>query len=133
MTGSANMNGDKTMQPTQILFYVDDKAKSGAFYSAILDREFADLSPFFGVIPLDGGWHLALLQRDGVDDGGTPSGGSELIFVQDSREKVDEVAKDWTGRGVKLLGGPVEARFGYSFLAVDPDGNRLRVGYFPQG
>ena len=121
------------MQPYQILYYVDDMQKSQQFYATILEQEGAQLSPVFHAFSLDGGWTLALLRRDGVEPEATPAGGSELIFSHPDRETVDATAAAWRKRGVRIVLDPVESRFGYSFVALDPDGNRLRVGYFPQG
>lgn len=121
------------MQPNQIVIYVASKQVSQEFYAAVLEREFADLSPYFGVFALDGGWTLALLQHDGVEPPPTPAGGTELVFPLPDRAAVDATAAAWTERGVRLIQQPVEVRFGYTFVAVDPDGNRLRVGHFPQG
>jgi len=121
------------MQPNQIVRYVADKAKSGNFYEGILGQAFVDLSPNFGVFSLDGGWTLALLQTDGGAGTSPESGSSELVFSLDSKDQVDAAAREWKGRGVTLVSEPAEVPFGYTFVAQDPDGFLLRVGYFPQG
>ncbi|MGB3304889.1 MAG: VOC family protein [Thermomicrobiales bacterium] len=121
------------MQPYQTLYYVEDLGKSQQFYASILGQEGTQLSPAFHVFGLDNGWALALLRRDGADPEATPAGGTELIFSCPDREKVDATAAQWRERGVRIALEPVDARFGYSFVALDPDGNRLRVGHFPQG
>jgi predicted enzyme related to lactoylglutathione lyase len=40
---------------------------------------------------------------------------------------VDAVYADWASRGLRILQTPVEMDFGYTFVATDPDGHRLRV------
>ncbi|WP_277425783.1 hypothetical protein [Lysobacter enzymogenes] len=34
---------------------------------------------------------------------------------------------DWRGRGWPIVQAPVELDFGRTFVALDPDGHRLRV------
>ncbi len=121
------------MQPYQILYYVDDMQRSQQFYATILEQDGAQLSPVFHAFSLIGGWTLALLRRDGVETEVTPAGGTELIFSRPDREAVNTTATTWRERGVRIALDPVESRFGYSFVALDPDGNRLRIGYFPKG
>jgi predicted enzyme related to lactoylglutathione lyase len=34
---------------------------------------------------------------------------------------------DWKRRGLNIIQEPVQMDFGYTFVAADPDGHRLRV------
>lgn len=36
-------------------------------------------------------------------------------------------SKQWNSKGVTILREPYDAGFGLTFLAADPDGNRIRV------
>ncbi len=54
-------------------------------------------------------------------------GGSELSLSDVDRETVDRLHAEWTGQGVEMALEPTELDFGYTFVATDPDGHRLRV------
>ena len=51
-------------------------------------------------------------------------GGSELAFTA---EDVDAVHADWAARGLPIAQEPTDMDFGRTFVALDPDGHRLRV------
>jgi predicted enzyme related to lactoylglutathione lyase len=40
---------------------------------------------------------------------------------------VDAVHADWAARGLAIAQPPTELDFGRTFVALDPDGHRLRV------
>jgi predicted enzyme related to lactoylglutathione lyase len=42
-------------------------------------------------------------------------------------DEIDAIFKRWQSRGVTILHEPHDAGFGLTFLAADPDGNRIRV------
>ena len=46
--------------------------------------------------------------------------------VQDLR------SPDWAKRGLEIIQRPTEMEFGLTFVALDPDGHRLRVYALPQ-
>ena len=45
---------------------------------------------------------------------------------------VDAIHSDWLHRGVQIAQNPTDLDFGHAFLALDPDGHRLRV-FAPSG
>ena len=53
-----------------------------------------------------------------------PGVGSELVFAVDD---VEAAYVDWKKRGLGIAQPPTQANFGLSFVALDPDGHRLRV------
>jgi catechol 2,3-dioxygenase-like lactoylglutathione lyase family enzyme len=121
------------MEPNQIVLYVKDIAASRAFYASVLEAPGIEPSPTFIVFPLSGGWTLALLSLESLAAVSGPVGGYELVFTLPDQQAVDAAAIAWKERGATIVEKPAELSFGYAFLAHDPDGNRLRVGYFPQG
>jgi predicted enzyme related to lactoylglutathione lyase len=121
------------MQPNQILLYVKDIAASRAFYAGVLDAPGIELTGTFSFFPLSGSWSLALLSQDSPTAASEASGGFELVFELSDRESVDPAADAWKERGATIVEPPTEFPFGYAFLATDPDGHKLRVGFFPQG
>ncbi len=58
---------------------------------------------------------------------GRAGGGGELAFPVADRAAVLALHADWAGRGLPILQAPADLDFGYTFVALDPDGHRLRV------
>jgi catechol 2,3-dioxygenase-like lactoylglutathione lyase family enzyme len=110
-----------------ILVYVENVTKSEAFYASILGRPAVESSETFAMLPAAPGLMLGLWRRDGVKPAATPAGGGEIAFPVDSEAEVDATFADWRGRGVTIAQTPTKMDFGYTFLALDPDGQRLRV------
>ncbi|CAI2436884.1 Extradiol dioxygenase (fragment) [Serratia proteamaculans] len=42
-------------------------------------------------------------------------------------QQVDALYQQWREQGLEMIQPPVTLDFGYSFVACDPDGHRLRV------
>jgi catechol 2,3-dioxygenase-like lactoylglutathione lyase family enzyme len=121
------------MEPDQIVLYVNDIDTSRAFYSTLLGIDATQSSPNFTFFSLKNGWTLALFKNDAPGSDPSPVGGFELVFELPNREAVDKAAAEWKAQGVSFAMEPTELPFGYAFIGLDPDGTRLRVGYFPQG
>ncbi len=110
-----------------ILLYVDNPTDSAKFYANLLDKQPLDVSPTFALFALDSGVKLGLLSRHAVEPVATPAGGSELAFAVDTREVVDAHYEAWNRMGLHIAMPPTRKPFGYTFVALDPDGHRLRV------
>lgn len=116
-----------------ILLYVTDPAASARFYAGLLGREPVEASPTFALFPLPSGFALGLWGRDGVEPVPTAAGGGcEVGFRVESAAAVDAAFAEWRARAVAVALPPTDLDFGRSFLALDPDGHRLRV-YAPSG
>lgn len=77
---------------------------------------------------LEGGPRLGLWKRDTVSPtASAPGGAVELVFAEDSNAAVDARHAEWRAAGLMILQEPVDAEFGRTFTAADPDGHRLRV------
>ena len=108
-----------------VILYVDDPAASAAFYADLLGTSPAEQSPTFAMFKLPSGVGLGLWSQHTVEPGAAAAGGgTELAFMADD---LDEVWRDWAGRGLPIIQAPVELDFGRTFVALDPDGHRLRV------
>ena len=59
------------------------------------------------------------------------SGASEIAFAVADAATVEATYADWQARGVAIAQVPTSMSFGTTFVAVDPDGHRLRV-FAPQ-
>ncbi|HEY8026203.1 MAG TPA: VOC family protein [Burkholderiaceae bacterium] len=109
------------------LLYVDNPPASAAFYAGLLDKEPVESSPGFALFVLDSGVKLGLWSKHTVEPGATPVGGSELGFSVADRQTVDAHYEVWKGLGMRIAQAPTDLDFGYTFVALDPDGHRLRV------
>jgi predicted enzyme related to lactoylglutathione lyase len=111
--------------PNFVLLYVDSPDASAKFYAALLERQPVEASPTFALFALESGLMLGLWSRHTVEPAATAAGGgAELAFTV---KDVDAAYSDWTRRGLTALQEPTDMDFGRTFVAIDPDGHRLRV------
>ena len=114
--------------PNFLLLYVDSPSASAAFYAEILGRAPVEASPTFAMFPLHGGVMLGLWSKHTVEPSAPGSfGGSELAFTVDDADAVRAKHAEWSERGLRIAQPPTELDFGHTFVALDPDGHRLRV------
>jgi len=113
--------------PRLIVLYVRHAGESASFYNRLLGRPPVDASPAFVMFVLDGGLQLGLWSAAAVLPPATPAGGVELCFAVADRAAVDARHATWVDQGLPIAQAPVDLPFGYTFVAVDPDGHRLRV------
>ncbi|WP_321870555.1 VOC family protein [Burkholderia ubonensis] len=52
---------------------------------------------------------------------------AELAFMVDGDAEVDRLYEAWKALGVRIEQAPMTAVFGRTFVALDPDGHRLRA------
>ncbi|MCA0848219.1 VOC family protein [Salipiger thiooxidans] len=114
--------------PNLILLYVSDPARSAAFYADLLGTEPEAVFPNYAALSFGNGLSLGLWSTAAQD---FVSGGeghrSELAFMVPSDAEVDRMHDDWVARGVSVEQAPLQAAFGRTFVALDPDGHRIRV------
>ncbi|WP_454675171.1 VOC family protein [Achromobacter pestifer] len=111
-----------------VIFYVEKPQASAAFYSALLQRPPIDSSPTFALFKLDSGLMLGLWSRHAVEPAAAGRGGaSELAFTVADADTLNQRHVDWSLRGLPILQAPTNMDFGRTFVALDPDGHRLRV------
>ncbi len=110
-----------------ILVYVDDVARSKAFYAAVLGRGPVESSSTFAMLPAAPNLMLGLWKRESVKPAPTAAGGSEIAFAAADDAELDRLFAEWQARGVAIALRPTKMDFGYTFVGLDPDGNRLRV------
>lgn len=119
------------MQPDYTILYVDQLEASARLYAGLLGKPAIDANPTFALFAFDNGRMLGLWARSGVKPapGATDAAdaNNELAFRLGSEAEVDEAHAAWRERGLAILQAPVHLDFGYTFLAADPDGHRLRV------
>lgn len=113
--------------PNFVLLYVSSPEASAKFYSELLGHAPIETSPTFAMFKLDSGVMLGLWSRHTVKPDATPVGGGELAFAVADNATVDSTYDKWSTRGLSIAQTPCSLDFGYTFVAQDPDGHRLRV------
>lgn len=117
-----------TDAPTSIILYVADVDPSTAFYRRALGKDPVATFQDFAVFALTSDVTVGLQTRDAIDPTptGTP-GCVELSMSYATRDDVDALYREWTTLGFPIALEPTTLDFGYTFVAHDPDGHRLRV------
>ncbi|WP_062207125.1 VOC family protein [Aureimonas sp. AU12] len=111
-----------------ILLYVTNTATSARFYARLLGLEPVEASPTFVLFVLPSGLPMGLWETTGVQPApASAGGGCEIGFKVESPEAVDATHADWQGKDAAIAMAPTDLDFGRSFVALDPDGHRLRV------
>lgn len=114
--------------PNFVILYVDSPVTSAAFYADLLGKLPVEASPTFAMFALQSGVMLGLWSRHTVEPAAAGlGGGGELAFTTADAAAVRTTHADWSGRGMAIVQPPTELDFGYTFVALDPDGHRLRV------
>ncbi len=110
---------------SMISLYVSDPTISANFYAKLFKIDPTQSSPTFVMFKLPGGVGIGLWSRQSVVPVVTaPGGGNEMAFaVPDA----DGTYGDWIERGLTIAQAPADAGFGRNFVALDPDGHRLRI------
>ncbi len=111
-----------------LLLHVEDPAASAKFYNELLDIPVIDQRPGFAKLSLRDGVMLGLWSRETVEPASTGhSGASEIAFMAADADAVAATHADWQRRGLDIIQVPTAMSFGTTFVALDPDGHRLRV------
>ncbi|MGA2762593.1 MAG: VOC family protein [Spirochaetia bacterium] len=111
-----------------VVLFVKDINVSRAFYTELLGVGPKELSPTFLSYELESGIGVELWQLDRVHPASsTTGGGSELCMILPDADSLNRLYDEWKGKGVKFATSPTKAVFGLTFVALDPDGHRLRA------
>lgn len=114
--------------PNFIILYVDNPTISAEFYTALLGKTPVEMEPTFALFALESGVMLGLWSKHEVEPAAQGQVGSgELAFSVASNDVVDTLYADWCQRRLVIAQQPTDMDFGYTFVALDPDGHRLRV------
>lgn len=110
------------------VLYVTDVSKSKHFYASIFECEPNVLSPTFVALDFADNVTITLKQRDALTPKSTiTGGGTELSMPVTDKSTLDELYQSWIEKGVEFVQHPESSVFGVNFVAVDPDGHRIRV------
>jgi catechol 2,3-dioxygenase-like lactoylglutathione lyase family enzyme len=118
------------IDPNLTILYVADTPASERFYADLLGKRPVESSPAFAMFALDAGHRIGLWARHTVAPApvrGAMGGSVEIVFAVGSDSEVDATHDDWSRRGLSIAQQPTRMEFGRTFVALDPDGHRLRV------
>lgn len=116
------------IDPNFFILYVDSPVASAAFYSELLNKAPLDVSETFALFALDSGAKFGLWSKHTVLPAVAAFGiGGELGFAVADKNAVDVIYRRWVELGLSVIQTPVTMDFGYTFVALDADGHRLRV------
>jgi catechol 2,3-dioxygenase-like lactoylglutathione lyase family enzyme len=114
--------------PNFIILYVKNPPVSAEFYKVLLGKAPVEASPTFAMFALASGVMLGLWSGQTVAPAAAAlPGSSEVAFAVPGRAEVESKYRDWAGRGLRIAQEPTAMDFGHTFVALDPDGHRLRV------
>ena len=112
--------------------YVSDPLESAKFYEQIIEKPPVGF-PTYHAFEFDNGLILGLWStsaKNFVSGGGGHR--SELAFEIENAETVKDLYAQWRENGIEIEQKLEEAAFGLTFVALDPDGHRIRVN-LPDG
>ena len=114
--------------PNFIILYVDSPVVSAGFYADLIGKPPLEASPTFAMFALDSGVMLGLWSKHTVEPAVMVTGSEgELAFSVADNDTVRALHTDWVRRGLIIAQAPTDMDFGHTFVALDPDGHRLRV------
>ncbi|WP_068089366.1 VOC family protein [Polycladidibacter stylochi] len=114
--------------PNSVILYVSNVKDSTDFYKKILGKAPVQSFEEFSLFLLERDFMLGLQAKEGIDPKAQEHfGGVELSLSDVDRKTVDLLHSQWSDMGVNIELPPQDLAFGYTFVANDPDGHRLRV------
>lgn len=114
--------------PNLIVLYVMDPPASVEFYRKLLGKEPTATFPTFSSFEMQDGFVLGLLAREKVQPQPIGDGSrAEVAFMVKGEEAVRARYEEWRAMGLPIAQELTRMDFGPTFVALDPDGHRLRV------
>lgn len=108
-----------------VLLLVRNPIESAAFYSQYLGIKPIQQSPTFVIFALTNGVMLGFWSAYTVEPRVISlPGASEVCFAV---EDVDAIYNAWGSQGITIIQKPTDMDFGRTFVAIDPDGHRIRI------
>ncbi|GGK06364.1 VOC family protein [Pseudomonas matsuisoli] len=114
--------------PNLLILYVADPATSCAFYKQLLQQEPSIEFPNFASFALGDRLHLGLWSEQAANFKSSGTGHRmEFGYIVESEADVEALYTRWQALSVEIEQPLARAVFGLTFVALDPDGHRLRV------
>ncbi|CAH1603207.1 glyoxalase [Vibrio jasicida] len=110
------------------VLYVSNVQKSMEFYAKAFDCKPQLLSPTFAALDFANNVKVTLKQSNEL----TPTsdvrgGGTELSMPMLDKDTFEKLFADWKAKGIEFAQEIEASVFGFNFVAVDPDGHRIRI------
>lgn len=108
-----------------VLLFVANPQQSALFYEEIFNLKPIEKSPTFAMFALKNGVMLGLWSKYTAEPRVEASPGAlEICFPA---ENVDALFEEWGKKNVTIAQKPTDMDFGRTFVALDPDGHRIRI------
>lgn len=108
-----------------VLLFVANPQKSSLFYQEIFEMKPIEESPTFAMFQLKNGIMLGLWSKYTAEPPvDAQAGALEVCFPADN---VDNIYEAWGKKHVTIAQKPTDMDFGRTFVALDPDGHRIRI------
>lgn len=108
-----------------VLLFVENPTESGLFYRRILGIDPIEEAPTFVLFSLANTVMLGLWSRHTAEPKVVSKpGASEICFRE---QNVDGLYDQWKKLNVTMAQIPTDMDFGRTFVALDPDGHRIRI------
>ena len=116
------------LTPNLLLLYVKNPMESAVLYEKIFKIKPVASYPSYVAFSFANGFNFSLWSTQAQN---FVSGGSghrcELAFMVPNEDEVGALRNAWKELGVQIEQDLHEAVFGLTFVALDPDGHRIRV------
>lgn len=107
------------------LLFVANPQKSSLFYQEFFKLKPVEESPTFVMFALKNGVMLGLWSKYTAEPRVDASPGAlEICFPA---ENVDALYEEWGKKQITIGQKPTDMDFGRTFVALDPDGHRIRI------
>ncbi|AUH51175.1 drug:proton antiporter [Chromobacterium sp. ATCC 53434] len=114
--------------PDLVILYVEQASQSARFYSRLFDLAPLAETPTFAMFRFASGMRLGLWSREAAEPGAEAmGGGGELAVRLDDAAALEACFDSWRAQGLRIVQPITEMDFGRTFVALDPDGHRLRA------
>lgn len=114
--------------PNLLILYVADPAASSTFYQGLLQQAATDSFPNYVAFVLTDQLSLGLWSEQAANFRSAGSGHRfEVGYMVETEAQVEQLYARWQALGVSIEQPLARAVFGLTFVALDPDGHRLRV------
>jgi catechol 2,3-dioxygenase-like lactoylglutathione lyase family enzyme len=110
-----------------LLLAVRNPQESAHLYTQILGATPVQSSESFVLYALPTGLKVGLWAASDMTPAPTAAGGVEISFSEPDKDAVRATHAAWKQLGLPIAQEPTDMDFGFTFVAVDPDGHRLRV------
>lgn len=109
-----------------VLLAVRSPRESAELYTRVLGAKPVENQETFVLYVLPNGLKVGLWSSKDMKPEPRPAGGVEVSFTEESREAVLATYERWKQWGLRIVQEPTDMDFGFTFVAEDPDGHRLR-------